>query len=184
MGYETTVKHKIHGVNITNTTNLVPVRNPVPVPHACMLNTWSHNTRPSGWGTVPRADPTENTSAQEISVVTNPPAGQIVTFVPTIQQQIADRHYRGMCDNSDAIYNDSLSISHVSHHLNNIVYLQVEYTMDTAVKVTRDIYNCIDGHDVPYTYQGPIPVSCFTSKDILTSIVSRILVLKVVEQVT
>ena len=184
MGYETTVKHKIHGVNITNTTNLVPVRNPVPVPHARMLNTWSHNTRPSGWGTVPRADPTENTSAQEISVVTNPPAGQIVTFVPTTQQQIADRHYRGMCDNSDAIYNDSLSISHVSHHLNNIVYLQVEYTMDTAVNVTRDIYNCIDGHDVPHTYQGPIPVSCFTSKDILTSIVSRILVLKVVEQVT
>ena len=59
-----------------------------------------------------------------------------------------------MCNNSDAIYNDSLSISHVSHHLNNIVYLQVEYTMDTAVNVTRDIYNCIDGHDVPYTYQG------------------------------
>ena len=56
--------------------------------------------------------------------------------------------------------------------------------MDTAVTVTRDIYNCIDGHDVPHTYQGPIPVSCFTSKDILTSIVSRILVLKVVEQVT
>ena len=75
-----------------------------------------------------------------------------------------------MCDNSDAIYNDSLSISHVSHHLNDIVYLQVEYTMDTAVAVTRYIYNCIDGHDVPYTYQGPIPVSCFTSMDILTSI--------------
>ena len=32
MEYETTVKHKVHGVNITNTTNLVPVRNPVPVP--------------------------------------------------------------------------------------------------------------------------------------------------------
>ena len=42
--------------------------------------------------------------------------------------------------------------------------------MDTAVNVTRDIYNCIDGHDVPHTYQGPIPVSCFTSKDILMSI--------------
>ena len=36
MGYETTVKHKIHGVNITNTTNLVPVRTPVPVPLAGM----------------------------------------------------------------------------------------------------------------------------------------------------
>ena len=42
--------------------------------------------------------------------------------------------------------------------------------MDAAVAVTRDIFNCIDGHDVPHTYQGPIPVSCFTSKDILTSI--------------
>jgi hypothetical protein len=37
----------------------------VPVPHARMLNAWGHNTHPSGWGTVPRADPTENTSAQE-----------------------------------------------------------------------------------------------------------------------
>jgi hypothetical protein len=34
MGYETTVKHKVHGVNITNTTNLVPVWTPVPVPLA------------------------------------------------------------------------------------------------------------------------------------------------------
>ena len=34
MGYETTVKHKVHGVKITNTTNLVPVRTPVPVPLA------------------------------------------------------------------------------------------------------------------------------------------------------
>jgi hypothetical protein len=130
--------------------------NPVSVPHARMLNTWGRNTHPSGWGTVPRADSTENTSAQEISVVTNPPAGQIVTFVPTTQQQIADRHHRGgMCDNNDAIYNDSLSISHVSHHQNNIVYLQVEYTMDTAVAVMRDMYNCIDGHDVPHTLSEP-----------------------------
>ena len=122
---------------------------------------------------MPRADPTENTtSAQEISVVTNPPAGQIVTFVPTTQQQIADRHYRGTCDNSNAIYNDSLlSISHNSHHLDNIVYLQVEYTKNTAVAVARDIYKCIDGHDVPHTYQGPIPVSCFTSKDILHQLI-------------
>ena len=135
-----------------------------------MLNTWGRNTHPSCWGTMPRADPTEeNTSAQEISVVTNPPAGQIVTLVPATQQQIADRHYRGVCDNRDAIYNDSLSISHVGHHLDNIVYF-VEYTMNTAVAVTRDIYTCIDGHDVPHTYQGPIPVSCFTSKDILMSI--------------
>jgi len=140
--------------------------NPVPVTtlSSHMLNAWGHNTHPSSWGTVPCANPTENTSAQEISVVTNPPAGQLVTFVPTTQQQIADHHHRGMCDNSDAIYNDSLSISLVHHHLNNIVYLQLEYTMDTAVAVMRDIYNCIDGHDVPHTYQGPIPVSCFTSK--------------------
>ena len=31
---ETTVKHKVYGVNITNTNNLVPVRTPVPVPLA------------------------------------------------------------------------------------------------------------------------------------------------------
>ena len=42
--------------------------------------------------------------------------------------------------------------------------------MDTAVAVTRDMYKCIDRHDILHTYQGPIPVSCFTSTDILTSI--------------
>ena len=57
--------------------------NPVPVPLTFMLNAWGHNTHPSGWGTVPHANPTKNTSAQEISVVMNPPSGQLVTFVPT-----------------------------------------------------------------------------------------------------
>ena len=62
--------------------------NPVSVPHAHMLNTWGHNTHPSGWVTVPRANHSENTSAQEISVVTNPPASQIVTFVPTTNSRL------------------------------------------------------------------------------------------------
>ena len=111
--------------------------------------------------TVPRANPTKNTSAQKISVVTKPPASHLVTFVPTTQQQIADRHHRGMCDNSDAIHNDSLIISHVSHHLNNIVFLQVEYTMNTAVAVTWEMYTkCIDGHDIPHI---PGPNSGFLS---------------------
>jgi hypothetical protein len=40
----------------------------VPVPLTCMLNAWGHSTHPSGWGTVvPPANPTENTSDQEIS---------------------------------------------------------------------------------------------------------------------
>ena len=131
---------------------------PVPVPLTHMLNAWGCNDHPSGWGNMSHADLNETMSIQEISVVTNPPPDQLVAFVSTIQQQNADHHHRGMCDNSNAIYNDSLSMSHVSHRLDNIVYLQVEYTMDTAVAVTRDIYKCIDGHDVPYLYQGLIPV--------------------------
>ena len=77
-----------------------------------------------------------------------------MAFVPgTTQQQNADHHHRGMYDNSDAIYNDSLlSMNHVCNRLNNNVYFQVlEYAMDTAVAVMRDIvlYKCIDRHDVP-----------------------------------
>ena len=106
--------------NPTESYHTDTTANPVPVPLARMSNAWGHDTHQSGWVTVPSADPTENTSAQEISVVTNPPTGQLVTFIPTTQQQIADCHHRGMFDNSDATYNDSLSLSHFSHHLNNI----------------------------------------------------------------
>ena len=142
--------------------------NPVPVPLTCILNAWGHNTHPSSWVIMPCANPIENMSAQEIPLVTNAPASQLVAFVPTTQQQNTDRHHRGtMCNNSNAIHNDLLIISHVSHHLDDIVYLKVEYTMDTAVAVFRDIYNCINRHDILHTNQGPIPVSCFTSKDAL-----------------
>ena len=60
-------------------------------------------------------------------------AGQLVAFVPTKKQRTADRHSnRGMCDNSDAIHHDILSVSHVSHRLGNIIYLQNDYSFETA----------------------------------------------------
>ena len=109
MGYETTVKHKVHGINITNTTNLVPVRTPVPIPlawkfyweriiiltqlalfmffffRACFIKTnpWVNPMMMSGQGTVPKAIPADYyESAQEILVVMNPPVGQLVADVP------------------------------------------------------------------------------------------------------
>ena len=71
-------------------------------------------------------------------VMKPPPIGPFVTSIH--QQKNADHRNICTCDNSDAIYDDMASMSHISLHLYNIVYLQDNCRLDTAVAVMWTIY--------------------------------------------
>ena len=126
MGYETTVKHKVHGVNITNTTNLVPVplARKFHVERIIILTQLTlfmffssvhvlykqiHGLTLVWWCLVRvlwllRAIPADfYESAQEILVVMNPPVGQLVADVPNKKPAECWTYClnRIMCDNSN-----------------------------------------------------------------------------------